>query len=225
MECQHRELCEYLEAAGFYDVLLQRVAKRVADKLWQEDCQGKPRNETPVGILGESPVESVLKEQEAHREVEWMDEKQMREYVMDCLRAGSIKMLNVDARGDKVDVSVDIEVPLGESETAETPDEAWERVRAYIADVTHPDNYPHVNCPCVMPEPRTCPNCDGTGRIHEVIGGVIKKSTPCDECGGTGVLGEPHTCPTCDGYGYKRAIVFLDESTEWRDIPCPDCNE
>jgi len=47
MGCRHKGLCEYLEA--------ERVVKRVADRLRQEYCQGKPsRPETPVGILSES---------------------------------------------------------------------------------------------------------------------------------------------------------------------------
>ena len=93
-------------------------------------------------------------------------------------------------------------------------------------------------------EPHTCPNCDGTGRIHEVLGGVIKKSTPCDDCGGTGVLEQPHTCPTCEGYGYVKEVIFQNgelfrasasEFMAWAylrqpehnvcDIPCPECNE
>ena len=132
----------------------------------------------------------------------------MREYVMDCLKAGSIKMLSVDARGDKVGVSVDIEVPFGECEEALAEagmkgarageilakvvadskkfDEAWERVEAVIrGEPFWAFPGPHVNCPCVMPE--------------------------------------PHTCPTCDDYGYVNVIIFSDKPTERRDIPCPDC--
>ena len=114
-----------------------------------------------------------------------MDEKQMHKYVMDCLKAGSIKVLNVDARGDKRMCLVDIEVPFEECETAETPDEAWERVRAYIAGATHPDYHPHVNCPCVMPEPHTCPTCDGYGYVNAIIFSdkpTERRDIPCPDC-------------------------------------------
>jgi molecular chaperone DnaJ len=46
--------------------------------------------------------------------------------------------------------------------------------------------------------PVTCPECHGTGQIHQV-GGRMKFNTQCPRCGGTGKI--ETACPACHGEG------------------------
>ena len=134
-----------------------------------------------------------------------MDEKQMREYVMDCLKAGSIKMLSVDARGDKVGVSVDIEVPFGECEEALA--EAGMKgahvggiLAKVVADSKKFDDA-MMRLHAILNEPHTCPICDGYGYLVRI---------------------------TNDGRYWHSERSPENVSLEMcghTDIPCPDCNE
>ncbi|MDX6476239.1 MAG: molecular chaperone DnaJ [Gaiellaceae bacterium] len=52
-------------------------------------------------------------------------------------------------------------------------------------------------------EPRTCPRCDGSGRLHQVsrsVFGEFVRAQACPDCRGRGVIVE-HPCTDCDGAG------------------------
>ncbi len=55
MHCQHKELCKYLEAAGFFDACYE-----YRDSIKHFVLHGDPRgSKEPVGILGKSAVDWV----------------------------------------------------------------------------------------------------------------------------------------------------------------------
>ena len=78
-----------------------------------------------------------------------------------------------------------------------------------------------------------CPNCNGTGRIHELIYGCIEKHFNCPKCDGTGEVERIKHCSMCNDYGYllpsRNGNFFVppDDSSAMRmkDRPCPRCEE
>jgi molecular chaperone DnaJ len=52
-------------------------------------------------------------------------------------------------------------------------------------------------------EPRTCPRCEGSGRLHQIsrsVFGEFVRAQTCPDCRGRGVIVE-HPCPDCAGAG------------------------
>ena len=154
-----------------------------------------------------------------------MGEQDWNRYVMDCLRAGKVRALSVGAHEGVEYVSVEIEIPLAE--------------KMFRAG-GEPDYHPHVNCPCVMPEPHTCPICDGYGYLVRVVHqGYINHhkvdafreveelydasemvprlgDIPCPDC-------EAEVCSNChpDNPGYVKGAK--DGWVYW--YPCGECSE
>ncbi|MCH6569800.1 MAG: molecular chaperone DnaJ [Acidobacteria bacterium] len=52
---------------------------------------------------------------------------------------------------------------------------------------------------------RPCPGCGGTGRTQDVRG-IIRFSTPCQQCEGSGKVGN---CPQCSGRGLVQKVESL----------------
>jgi molecular chaperone DnaJ len=88
-----------------------------------------------------------------------------------------------------------------------------------------PSQQPCENCAGSGDQPgseaRTCPECNGQGRVH-VVHGPMKLMSVCPRCGGDGVIHDP--CSVCHGEGTTTVVndvrvrlpAGVDDGTELR---------
>ena len=76
-------------------------------------------------------------------------------------------------------------------------------------------------CRCIMPEPHTCPTCDGYGYVNAIIFSdkpTERRDIPCPDC--------EAECSVCDGSGWWPRWTWDAWLKKYRrdDKRCPDCN-